>query len=245
MIFLRSVLYVAILVIVTPPYFLLVLACLPLPRMRRWQVIAQWPNFATWLARVLLGIRCEVQGAENIPSAPCVVLSKHSSAWETIAFSGIFPPHVYVIKRELLWIPVLGWGLACFSPIAINRANRRSAMQRLVEQGRERFAQGFSIMIYPEGTRIAVGKRGTYRLGGAILATRLGAPVLPVAHNAGLFWPRNAFLKFSGKVIVRIGKPIETEGRQPEEVMRDVERWIEDQVAEMVRGRSGVANDAA
>ena len=127
----------------------------------RWQVISGWPRFATWLARVLLGIRYKVEGIENIPREPCVILSKHSSAWETIAYSGIFPPHVYVIKRELVWIPFLGWGLGLYSPIAIDRSSRRAAMQRLIAIGAERFRQGFYIMIYPEGTRVAVGKRGT------------------------------------------------------------------------------------
>jgi 1-acyl-sn-glycerol-3-phosphate acyltransferase len=245
MIVLRSTLYLAILVAITPFYFLLVFACAPLPRMARWKVIARWPMFATWLARHLLRIDYEVQGLENVPAEPCVILSKHSSAWETIAFTGIFPPHVYVIKRELLWLPFLGWGLGLYSPIAIDRSNRRAAMAKLVEDGRARFAQHFSIMIYPEGTRIAVGKRGTYRLGGANLATQLGARVLPVAHNAGVFWPRNAFLKFPGKVIVRIGEPIDTRGLAPDEVMRRVEDWIETQVSELVHGRSGVTRDAA
>lgn len=245
MIFLRSALYLAILVVLTPPYFVLVLLCAPLPRMARWQVISGWPRFATWLARALLGIDYSVEGRENIPSEPCIVLSKHSSAWETIAFSGIFPPHVYVIKRELLWLPFLGWGLGLYSPIAIDRANRRMAMQRLIAQGRARFAQGFSIMIYPEGTRIAAGKRGTWRLGGAILATELGATVLPVAHNAGVVWPRNSFLKMPGKVTVRIGRPIDTRGMRADEVMRRVEDWVEGEVAAMIQGRSGVERDAA
>ena len=156
---LRSIVFLLILVVFTPPYWALVMLCGLLPRRARWQVIAGWPRFATLLARILLQIRYRVEGSENIPAEPCVILSKHSSAWETIAFSSIFPAHVYVVKRELLWIPFLGWGLALFSPIAIDRSNRKQAMLRLTELGVRRFAQGFSIMIFPEGTRVAVGRR--------------------------------------------------------------------------------------
>jgi 1-acyl-sn-glycerol-3-phosphate acyltransferase len=219
-----------ILLVVTPPYSFFVIACGVLPRRARWQVISWWPRFATWLASWLLGIRYEVQGKENIPPEPCVVLSKHQSAWETIAYSAIFPPHVYVLKRELFWIPFLGWGLALFSPIGIDRKNRREAMQRVIDQGRERFAQGFSVMMYPEGTRVAVGARKPYRSGGAVLAKQFGARVLPVAH----VWPRNSFLKYPGKVTVRIGTPIESKDQSPEQLIRQVEEWVETQVAELV-----------
>ncbi len=234
MILLRSVLYQVILVVVVIPYFAMVFACAPFSRQFRWQVIAGWPRIATWLARHLLGIDYEVIGREHIPREPAVILSKHSSAWETIAYSSIFPPHVYVIKRELQWIPFLGWGLALMSPIAINRANRKSAMSRMIALGGQRLAQGFSIMIYPEGTRVPVGRRGIYKLGGAVLAVENRAKVLPVAHNAGLVWPRNSFLKYPGKVTVVIGKPIETAGRTAEEVMREAEAWIEGEVARLV-----------
>jgi 1-acyl-sn-glycerol-3-phosphate acyltransferase len=219
-------------------------AATPFSRQFRWQVIAGWPRFACWLARHLLGIDYEVHGAQNIPRAPTVILSKHSSAWETIAYSTIFPPHVYVIKRELLWIPFFGWGLGLMSTIAINRANRKTAIKRMTELGGERLKQGFSIMIYPEGTRIPVGRRGIYKLGGAVLAVGNGVPVLPVAHNAGVVWPRNSFLKYPGKVTVVIGKPIETRGRTPEEIMREVEAWIEGEVARLIPPET-VASHAA
>ncbi len=233
MILLRSALYLVILVVVVIPYFGLVLATFPLPRIVRWQVIAGWPRFALWLARHLLGIEYEVIGRDNIPRTPTVILSKHQSAWETIAYTSIFPPHVYVLKRELLWLPFLGWGLALMSPVAINRAKGKVAMRRMIELGGERLAQGFSIMVYPEGTRIPVGRRGTYKPGGGILAVQNGARVLPVAHNAGLVWPRNSFRKFPGKVTVVIGEPIETKGLTAEEVMRRVEDWIEGQMASL------------
>jgi len=230
MIFLRSALYLITLIIVVIPYSGLVLATAPLPRLARWKVIAGWPQFAFWLSQHLLGIGYEVVGRDNIPNAPTVILSKHQSAWETIAYTTIFPPHVYVLKRELLWLPFLGWGLALMSPIAINRAKGKVAIRRMIELGGERLAQGFSIMVYPEGTRIPAGRRGTYKLGGGVLAVQNGVSVLPVAHNAGLLWPRNSFLKHPGKVTVVIGEPIETTGLTAEEVMRRVEDWIESQM---------------
>lgn len=228
--FLRALVYYFLLVVIVVPYWVLVMCVAPLPRIPRWKIIAGWPRLAAWLAIHVLGIRYEVHGRENIPKEPVVILSKHSSAWETLAYSGIFPPHVYVMKRELMWLPFLGWGLALFSPIFINRADRKNALRRTVEIGKQRMAQGFCIMIYPEGTRIAVGKRGRYKLGGAHVAVQTGARVLPVAHNAGLLWPRNAFLKRPGKVTVVIGKPIDSAGLAPEELMRRVEDWIEAQV---------------
>ncbi len=233
MITLRSALYQLILIVVVIPYSAVVLATAPLSRMMRWKVTAGWPQFAFWLSRHLLGIEYEVLGGEHIPRDPCVILSKHQSAWETIAYTTIFPPHVYVLKRELLWLPFLGWGLALMSPIAINRANRKEAIAKLIAQGGERLQQGFSIMVYPEGTRTPVGRRGIYKLGGAVLAVSNGARALPVAHNAGLLWPRNSFSKYPGKVTVSIGKPIETAGRTAEAVMREAEEWIEAQMTRL------------
>lgn len=232
--FLRSLLFQVILVIVVIPYFGLVFCTAPFSRLTRWKVIAGWPQFAFWLSRHLLGIEYEIRGKENIPRETLVICSKHQSAWETIAYTSIFPPHVYVIKRELLWLPFLGWGLGLMSPIALNRANRKEAMSRMIRLGGVRLKQGFSIMVYPEGTRIAVGRRGVYKLGGAVIAVQNGVKVLPVAHNAGLVWPRNAFVKRPGKVTVIIGEPIDTKGLTPEEVMRRVEDWIEGEVERLI-----------
>ncbi|MDP2639478.1 MAG: lysophospholipid acyltransferase family protein, partial [Betaproteobacteria bacterium] len=235
MIFLRSLVYLMLLVISVVPYWELGMCVAWLPRVPRWKIIAGWPRLAAWLAIHLLGIRYEVRGRENIPAEPVVILSKHSSAWETLAYSEIFPPHVYVMKRELMWLPFLGWGLALFSPIFIDRADRKNAMRRTVELAKQRLAQGFCIMVYPEGTRIPVGKRGKYKLGGAHVAVQTGARVLPVAHNAGLLWPRNSFLKYPGKVTVVIGEPIDSAGQTPEQLMRKVEDWIESQVEILLR----------
>jgi 1-acyl-sn-glycerol-3-phosphate acyltransferase len=234
MIAFRSALFLALLVVFTPFYWALVMLSGPFSRMARYHVIAGWPRIATWLTRRLLAIEYEVRGRENIPSEPCIIASKHQSAWETIAYTSIFPPHVYVIKRELLWIPFLGWGLGLMSPIAIDRADRKRAMQRMTELGGERLKQGFCIMVYPEGTRVAVGRRGVYKLGGAVLAVNNGARLLPVAHNAGLVWPRNSFLKYPGKVTVSIGPPIDTADLAAEQVMRRAEDWIENEMTNLI-----------
>jgi 1-acyl-sn-glycerol-3-phosphate acyltransferase len=182
-----------------------------------------------FLAKALLGIRCKVEGRENLPARPAVILSKHQSAWETLAFQQIFPPQVHVLKRELLWIPFFGWGLALMSPIAIDRARGVAALRSIARRGRERLAQGFWVVVFPEGTRVAPGERRAYHLGGAWLAVASGAPIVPVAHNAGRVWPRNAFLKRPGTVTVRIGPPIETRDRDPKMLNALAETWIEEQ----------------
>jgi 1-acyl-sn-glycerol-3-phosphate acyltransferase len=244
MVTLRSALFLAILIAFTPFWWAIVMLSAPFSRLARYRVIIGWNRVALWLIRRLLGIEHEVHGRENIPREPAVILSKHQSAWETIAYSSIFPPHVYVIKRELLWIPFLGWGLGLMSPIAINRAHRKEAMQRLIDLGGVRLRQGFSIMVYPEGTRVAVGRRGIYRLGGAVIAVNNGASVLPVAHNAGVVWPRNSFRKYPGRVTVVIGPAIDTTGLTAEQVMRRVEDWIEGEM-ERLTPRAGRADSPA
>jgi 1-acyl-sn-glycerol-3-phosphate acyltransferase len=227
MIALRSALFAASLVVVTPPYALLALATFPLPRMARYRIISGWSRLVVRLARVLCGIRWRVEGREHLPAAPSVILSKHQSAWETLAFQEIFPPQVLVLKRELLWIPFFGWGLALMSPIAIDRAKGRAALRDIARRGKERLAQGFWVVIFPEGTRVRVGEKRDYQQGGAWLAAQCGVPVVPVAHNAGRFWPRNAFLKAPGTVTVRIGPAIATAGRDAKQISADVEAWIE------------------
>jgi 1-acyl-sn-glycerol-3-phosphate acyltransferase len=226
---LRSALFAAALALVTPPYALLALATFPLPRMLRYRFITGWSRMVLALARWIVGIRWRVEGREHLPSRPAVILSKHQSAWETMAFQLIFPPQVHVLKRELLWIPFFGWGLALMSPIAIDRSRGPSALRAIARRGRERLRQGFWVVVFPEGTRVAPGERRPYQLGGAWLAASTGAPVVPVAHNAGLFWPRNAFLKRSGTVTVRIGPSIEAANRDAQSVNAMAEAWIEEQ----------------
>jgi 1-acyl-sn-glycerol-3-phosphate acyltransferase len=223
----RSALFTVAQFLITPPYALLALCTFPFPALTRYRIIKGWALIMLALLRSVCGIRYRVAGAERIPAQPCIVMSKHQSAWETIAFQAIFPPQVQVIKRELLWIPFFGWGLAMVSPIAIDRRAGSRALKQMIEQGADRLARGFCVIVFPEGTRVAAGSRGRYRPGGAILARETGAPILPVAHNAGLCWPRNAFLKHPGTITVSIGAPIGSGESTPEAAIRQVEEWIE------------------
>jgi 1-acyl-sn-glycerol-3-phosphate acyltransferase len=226
---LRSSLFTLALVLVTPPYAILALLTFPLPRVARYRIISGWSRLVLLLSRAILGIDWKVEGREHLPARPSVILAKHQSAWETLAFQEIFPPQVHVLKRELLWIPFFGWGLALMSPIAIDRSRGVAALRSIARRGRERLQQGFWVVVFPEGTRVSPGERRPYQLGGAWLAAASGAPVVPVAHNAGLLWPRNGFLKRPGTVTVRIGPPIDTVNRDPKTVNAMAETWIEEQ----------------
>jgi 1-acyl-sn-glycerol-3-phosphate acyltransferase len=185
------------------------------------------------LARLCCGIRWSVAGTENFPDRPVVLMAKHQSAWETVYMNGTFPPQCWIVKKELLWLPFLGWGLMGIRCIAIDRGSGKSARDQIVEKGALRIAQGMCVSIFPEGTRIPVGKRGRYGMGGALLATTTGTPIVPIAHNAGEFWGRNAFRKHAGTVRVVIGKPIETAGREAAVVNEEVEEWIEARMREL------------
>ena len=226
---LRSGLFALALALITPPYALVALATFPFPRMTRYRVISGWSRLVVLLSKLILRIDWRVEGRENLPDRPAIILSKHQSAWETMAFQLIFPPQVHVLKRELLWIPFFGWGLALMSPIAIDRSRGAAALRTMARRGRERLQQGFWVIVFPEGTRVAPGERRNYQLGGAWLAAESGAPIVPVAHNAGLLWPRNAFLKSPGTVTIRIGPSIDAANRDPKTINALAEKWIEEQ----------------
>jgi 1-acyl-sn-glycerol-3-phosphate acyltransferase len=227
---LRSCVFAVFQAIITPVYALIALTTFPLPPLVRYRIISGWAWLTVFAARWICGIRFRVVGAENIPKEPCIILAKHQSAWETLAFQQIFPPHVWVLKRELLRVPFFGWGLAMLSPIAIDRGAGTRALIQTLEQGRERLRDGFSIVIFPEGTRIPPGRRGRYHSGGAWLATKTGVPVVPVAHNAGTCWRRNAFLKYPGRITVSIGQPLLPHNLKTEELIGHVETWIENEM---------------
>lgn len=232
MIWLRSALFAAALAITTPVFSLIAAATFPFDAFTRYRIITRWSRITIFLARVICGIRYRVLGRERLPARPSVVLSKHQSAWETLAFQEIFPPQAIVVKKSLLYIPFFGWGLAMLSPIVVDRASPRTSLKQLLRQGMERLAAGFWVIVYPEGKRVDPGERGRYQVGGAWLAVHTGAPVVPVAVNAGRLWGRRAFLKRPGLVTVSIGEPIDPRGLKPEEVLRRAEEWIE---AEMQR----------
>ena len=178
-------------------------------------------------ARVSVGIRWEVSGWENVPSRPAILMAKHQSAWETLFMESQFPPQCWIIKRELLWLPFVGWGLYAVRSIAIDRSSGQSAREQIVAQGARRLADGMWVSIFPEGTRVAPGKVGRYGIGGALLATRTGTPIVPIAHNAGEYWGRYAFRKRAGVVKVVIGPPIATAGRDAISVNNELQAWIE------------------
>ncbi|OGS93233.1 MAG: acyl-phosphate glycerol 3-phosphate acyltransferase, partial [Gallionellales bacterium RBG_16_56_9] len=184
MVFLRSLIFFLLQLVITPVYTVISILTFPFHPITRYRIISGWALIMLWLLRVVCGIRMEVRGAENIPKQPCILLCKHQSTWETIALQKVFPPQVWVLKRELLWLPFFGWGLAMTSPIAIKRSKGKEAIKQLLKQGRQRLALGFCVVIFPEGTRIPYGQRGKYKIGGALLGSATGAPVVPVAHNA-------------------------------------------------------------
>lgn len=230
MAFLRSLLFFLGEVITAPIFTVIALLALPLNPVTRNVLISGWARSMLWWLKVTCNIRHEITGLENIPTSPSIILGKHQSTWETFAFQAIFPTQVYVLKRELLWIPIFGWGLAMSSPIAINRGAGRAALKQLVDQGKDRLAKGLWVVIYPEGTRIAPGKRGKYHIGGAWLASQTQTQVLPVAHNAGEFWPKG-FIKRPGVIKMHIGKPIQTDNLKTDILNQQVESWIEAEMA--------------
>ncbi len=207
-----------------------------LPFARRYRVLTTWGDFVVWWCERSCRLRHQVRFEAPLPERPAIVMSNHQSAWETMALQRHFPPMAWVLKRELLWIPFFGWGLALIDPIAIDRGAGRRAVEQLVEQGRARLQAGRWIIVFPEGTRVAPGIRRRFKLGGAILAARTGAPVVPVAHNAGLYWRRKEFIKRPGTIRVVIGAPISTSGRTPEEISAEVESWILARRAELEPG---------
>ncbi|OWY38654.1 1-acyl-sn-glycerol-3-phosphate acyltransferase [Xenophilus sp. AP218F] len=226
----RNLVYWLVLIIVTPLFFCLLLLAAPLPRRRRHVLGVSWAMTLLWMLEHVIGLKYKVVGGENIPAEPGVIAAKHQSGWETLALQKIFPAQVYVAKRELTWIPLFGWGLVLMNPIIINRADRANANQRLLEQGLERKRHGFWITVFPEGTRTRPGVPGKYKLGAARMAKQFDMPMVPVAHNAGEFWPRNAFLKHPGEITVVVGPAIyPAEGAGPEAMMSEAEAWIEAQ----------------
>jgi 1-acyl-sn-glycerol-3-phosphate acyltransferase len=234
----RSLVFFILQVLLTLVWSLLSLLTFPFSPLTRYRFITRWSRMVIWLARVICGIRYELRGMEHLPDRPSIVLSKHQSAWETVAFQVFLPPQVWVIKRSLLHMPFFGWALAMMNPIAIDRAAGMRALKQTLEQGRQRLAHGFWIVIFPEGHRHAPGRKGTYHIGGAWLAAQAGAPVVPIALNSGYLWRRGAFLKLPGTITVSIGPAIDPRGLKADEVNRRVEDWIETEVGRLGDPRS-------
>lgn len=211
----------------TPIFSVLALLSSPLPPLTRYRLIAQWSRLLVQAARLLCGIRYRVEGMDNLPTTPCVLLSRHESTWETVAYQIIFPPQAIVLKKELLRIPFFGWGLARMSPIAINRAAGHRALRDIGEQGQQRLRDGFYVVVFPEGTRMRPGERRSYHPGGAWLAKQAQVAAVPVAVDSGKCWPKNAFCKRAGLITVRIGAPIDC-ALPLKEINEQARRWIEE-----------------
>jgi 1-acyl-sn-glycerol-3-phosphate acyltransferase len=233
----RSLAFLLFQMVVTPLYAAVMLATFWLPRVPRYKIAAHWCYVNLMGARAICGIRWTVEGLQHVPkdprAHPHIVMSKHSSTWETLALNLYFPPLAFVAKKELLSIPFFGWGFRLASPITIDRKAGTDAMEQIASQGRERFAQGFWIVIYPEGTRIRAGTRAKYKTGGARLAAALDVPVIPVAHNAGYVWPKRMLGKRPGVIRMVIGAPISPAGKDPAALSAEVEAWIEGEVAKL------------
>lgn len=236
---LRSLLFNAMLFSSVLIYAPLSLLTFPLPPLVRYRFISRWAKFHIWLLGKLCRLHHHVEGLEHVPSGTtAIILAKHQSSWETLALQQIFPPQVWVLKRELLWIPLFGWALALLEPIAIDRGAGRRAIEQIIEQGRQRLESGRCVVVFPEGTRVAPGQQKRFGIGGAALAAATGHPVVPVAHDAGHYWPRRGFLKRPGTIRVKIGPPIDTRGKSAEEINRLAEAWIREAMDDLESTRT-------
>jgi 1-acyl-sn-glycerol-3-phosphate acyltransferase len=231
--FLRSLLFYIGLIAGIIVFAFIALLALPFSDFKRYQLLTQWGQFILWWLEKTCHLTYQVHGSEHIPLSPTIVISKHQSAWETIAFQAIFPYQTWIIKRELIRIPLFGWALASLKPIAIDRSNIRQSIRQITEQGQQHLANGRWLIVFPEGTRVAPGDKKRYSATGALLATHTGCPILPVALNSGKFWPRQGFIKKPGIIQVSIGLPIEPTGKTPQELNRLAETWIENEMLKL------------
>ncbi|MFA5685678.1 MAG: lysophospholipid acyltransferase family protein [Lysobacteraceae bacterium] len=229
----RSGLFGAVFFTTIPIFAMATVLCFPFPVHVRYAVATRWARLNLWWLKYSCGLTYRVSGRENIPKDTAIIFSKHQSTWETLALQEIFPPQVWVLKRELLRIPFFGWGLAMVGAIGIDRKAGRKAVDQLVTQGRQRLESGRWVVVFPEGTRVAPGARGRYRIGGAVLAERTGHAIVPVAHNAGEYWPARGFRMRPGEIQVVIGPPIHSAGRSAAAVLKEAESWIEGTMAQI------------
>lgn len=229
MILLRSLIFFLFLILTTLVYGLTLSILgwfMPLP----WnQAISNlWARNNLWLLEHICGLRYRIDGAENLPRHAAIVMSKHQSAWETIALRGLLPKHqAWVLKRELMWVPVFGWAMATVNPIAIDRKAGRQAAKQIIKKGIASLKAGQIVIIFPEGTRTPPGEHRKYGIGGGLLAEKSGYPVIPIAHNAGVFWRRRGLKKHPGTIQMVVGPPMDSHGKKASEITREVEEWIE------------------
>jgi 1-acyl-sn-glycerol-3-phosphate acyltransferase len=230
---LRSLLFNAYMILSACMFGAFMSLCFWAPHRVQFALARRWARCLLWVLARLCGLRFVVEGRDRIPPGTHIVMSNHSSAWETIAMFVIFPPHVWVLKRELLWLPFIGWGLKLLRPIAINRGEGHRAVKEVVDQGRKRLADGLWVIVFPEGTRVVAGETKKFGVSGALLATATGKLVIPLSHNAGQFWPRRGIVKRPGTIRVLIGKPIESAGKNPRRLNEEVRQSIEAGLAQI------------
>ena len=241
---LRNTLYVLLQLTLTPLWAFAICATFWMPPQARNRLCATYTRLFIWFAKHLCRINYVIEGWENLPPKPFIVLSKHSSTWETLALESWFTPGSFVAKKELLWVPFFGWGFALSSPINIDRKAGSRAMEQMIEQGKERLQKrGFTIIVFPEGTRIPAGTKGKYKSGGARLAIGCNVPIVPIAHNAGYCWPRHPWKKFAGTVTLSVLPPISPTGRALNELNEEIERVIETEVRRL--GDPRISGDKA
>lgn len=222
----RSLLFLLGMSLLTLFFGITCLFTVVLPYRFRYRYITYWSACNLRWLRISCGLKYEVVGKENIPDYPCIVMANHQSTWETLAIGPIFPPLTWVVKKELFFIPIFGWGLALTQPIALNRKAGRKAVDQLVEKGVEKLKNGRWILIFPEGTRTPPGTKRKFRIGGALLAEKSAAPIIPVAHNSGSFWARKQLSKKPGTIKMVIGPAITTQGKTAEKINEEVYSWI-------------------
>ena len=229
----RSLFFSAGMILSLLVYVPLLMLTAPLSSNTRYRFISAWSGWILWWLKVTCGLTYRVRGNPDVGSKPGIVMCRHESAWETFAVQKLFPPQVWVLKKELLYIPLFGWGLALASPIAIDRKAKSRALDQVGRQGRDRLAMGRWIVIFPEGTRMPPCKVGKFASSGSLLAKKTGSHVVPVAHNAGQFWGKGKFLKKPGVIDVVVGESIDTSEMTAREITAAVENWMREQMAQM------------
>ncbi len=233
--YLSAVIFLSSAIIATFVFAIIIMVCIVLPFDVRYKIGKSWADFVMKLAEWCFGLRYEVEGLENLKNIPAaVVLSNHQSAWETLAFRCFLPPQTSLFKQSLLWIPFWGWAMATLKPIAINRESKQAALRKLLKNGTEALNEGLWVIVFPEGTRKPVGEMGGFSAGGAMLAQKSGCPVIPIAHNAGLYWPRYSFVKYPGTIKVKIGPRIPSVGRKAADINKEAETWVAQALKEMI-----------
>ena len=229
MLFLRSLLYFVGSIISVITITLCGLFFVFSPYSTRQKFLSQWAIFCIWWLKITLNITTRIIGQENVNKSPCVIISNHQSTWETLAFQTIFPAHTWVLKKELLWLPVFGWSLALLKPIIINRGPKLNATKKVILQGSDRLNKGISVVVFPEGTRQPYNQLGDYQNGGAAIAKKTGYDIIPVYHNAGKIWPKGSFIKKPGVITIVIGKAISSSSMTSSGITEEIRNWTLEQ----------------